>query len=110
MRLRGAARERSQRVLDREGIAYTGSNPLTLAVALHKHKAKEILRGRGVPTPEAIHLTTYFRKKGFKAGQFPVSERIARETVSLPLVPDMARADVERVCAAMGRVLRRKAA
>src|SRR5437868_124736 len=45
-------------LLDREGIAYTGSNPLTLAVALHKHKAKEILRGRGVPTPEAIHLTT----------------------------------------------------
>jgi hypothetical protein len=59
---------------------------------------------------EAIHLTTYFRKKGFRPGQFPVSERIARETVSLPLVPDMTQADVERVCAAMGRVLRRKAA
>ncbi|HEX4764401.1 MAG TPA: DegT/DnrJ/EryC1/StrS family aminotransferase [Usitatibacter sp.] len=59
---------------------------------------------------EAIHLATYFRKKGFRPGQFPVSERIARETVSLPLVPDMTQADVERVCAAMGRVLRRKAA
>ena len=59
---------------------------------------------------EAIHLTTYFRKKGFKPGRFPVSERIARETVSLPLVPDMTQSDVERVCAAMGRVLRRKAA
>lgn len=45
-------------LLDREGIAYTGSGPLTLAVALHKHKAKEILRARGVPTPEAIHVTT----------------------------------------------------
>ena len=59
---------------------------------------------------EAIHLTTHFRRKGFKPGEFPVSERIARETVSLPLVADMTQADVERVCAAMGRVLRRKAA
>src|SRR5215831_7258885 len=45
-------------LLDREGIAYTGSGPLTLSIALHKHKAKEILRARGVPTPEALHLTT----------------------------------------------------
>ena len=59
---------------------------------------------------EAIHLTSYFRAKGFREGQFPVSERIARETVSLPLFPEMRDADVERVCAAMSRVLRRKAA
>ncbi len=59
---------------------------------------------------EAIHLTTLFRGKGFLPGRFPISERIARETVSLPLFPEMHEADVERVCAAMGRVLRRKAA
>lgn len=59
---------------------------------------------------EAIHLTTLFRAKGFLPGRFPVSERIARETVTLPLFPEMHEADVERVCAAMGRVLRRKAA
>ena len=45
-------------LLDREGIAYTGSGPLTLSLSLHKHKAKEILRARGVPTPAAAHLTT----------------------------------------------------
>ncbi|HVU50645.1 MAG TPA: D-alanine--D-alanine ligase, partial [Polyangia bacterium] len=45
-------------LLDREGIAYTGSGPLTLSLALHKHKAKEILRARGVPTPAAAYLTT----------------------------------------------------
>ena len=59
---------------------------------------------------EAIHLTTLFRGKGFRPGRFPVSERIARETVTLPLFPEMHESDVERVCAAMGRVLRRKAA
>jgi dTDP-4-amino-4,6-dideoxygalactose transaminase len=59
---------------------------------------------------EAIHLTSHFRARGFAEGRFPVSERIARETVTLPLFPELAPADVERVCAAMRRVLRRKAA
>ncbi len=59
---------------------------------------------------EAIHLTTYFRAKGFRGGRFPVSERIARETVSLPLFPEMRESDVHRVCESMGRVLRRRAA
>src|SRR5579872_1582037 len=45
-------------LLDREGIAYTGSGPLALSLALHKHKAKDVLRARGVPTPEAITLGT----------------------------------------------------
>ncbi|HEX3099063.1 MAG TPA: DegT/DnrJ/EryC1/StrS aminotransferase family protein [Usitatibacter sp.] len=59
---------------------------------------------------EAIHLTTLFRKKGFHEGQFPVSERISRETVTLPLYPEMRDSDVERVCESLARVLRRKAA
>ena len=32
------------------GVPYTGSDPLTLALALHKGRAKEILSARGVPT------------------------------------------------------------
>jgi dTDP-4-amino-4,6-dideoxygalactose transaminase len=61
---------------------------------------------------EAIHLTSLFRAKGFGEGRFPVSERIGRETVTLPLFPAMTEGDVERVCAAASRVLRagRKAA
>jgi dTDP-4-amino-4,6-dideoxygalactose transaminase len=59
---------------------------------------------------EAIHLTSLFRARGFHAGQFPVSERIARETATLPLFPEMRTSDVERVCEALGRALRRKAA
>jgi dTDP-4-amino-4,6-dideoxygalactose transaminase len=55
---------------------------------------------------EAIHLTTLFRNKGFREGMFPVSERIARETVTLPLFPEMRETDVERVCEAVARALR----
>ena len=56
---------------------------------------------------EAIHLTSMFRAKGFRDGQFPVSERIARETVTLPLFPEMTAADVDRVCQVVRRTLRR---
>ncbi len=59
---------------------------------------------------EAIHLTSHFRAKGMREGQFPVSERIARETVTLPLFPEMHEGDVERVCESLQRAVRRKAA
>jgi dTDP-4-amino-4,6-dideoxygalactose transaminase len=59
---------------------------------------------------EAIHLTTLFRKKGLREGMFPVSERIARETVTLPLYPEMRESDVDRVCETLKRVMRRKGA
>jgi len=39
-------------LLDILGIPYTGSSSLSLGLALHKHKAKELLRARGVPTPD----------------------------------------------------------
>jgi len=39
-------------LLDLLGLPYTGSGPLTLALALHKDKAKLVLEGCGVPTPE----------------------------------------------------------
>lgn len=68
-------------LLEREGIAYTGSGPLTLSIALHKHKTKEILRARGVPTPEAIHVTT--PDVSSIAIPFPLIVKPAREDASV---------------------------
>lgn len=49
------------------------------------------LQERGVPTMvnyRAIHLLTYFRESfGFKAGAFPMAERIGDAAVSLPFYP-----------------------
>ena len=56
--------------------------------------------GVGVSYP-AMHLATLYPRQGLRRGRFPVSERIARETVTLPLFPEMHESDVERVCAAM---------
>ncbi len=62
---------------------------------------------------EAMHLTTLFRGKGHREGEFPQAERIARETVTLPLHAGMTIADVDRVCSTLIDLLRnnqRKAA
>lgn len=45
-------------LLEHHGIAYTGSPPVTLGLALNKHKAKDVLRANGVPTPEAAVFLT----------------------------------------------------
>jgi hypothetical protein len=66
------------------------------------------LEARGIGTGvsyEALHLSTLGRRHGGREGQFPNAERIARETVSLPLHPAMTEADVDRVCAAVADVL-----
>src|SRR5262249_54349646 len=44
------------------------------------------IRGIGIGVSyEAMHLTTLFREEGHREGEFPNAERIARETVTLPL-------------------------
>ncbi|MCY7387968.1 MAG: DegT/DnrJ/EryC1/StrS family aminotransferase, partial [Burkholderiales bacterium] len=54
---------------------------------------------------EAMHLSSLFRSKGHVTGEFPNAERIAAETVTLPLHPGMTNADVERVCTSMCDIL-----
>ena len=79
------------------------------AMAISRKQFIDAMQAEGIGigmSYEAIHLTTLFRAKGFREGQFPVSERIARETVTLPLFPEMTASDVERVCAAVRRTIR----
>jgi dTDP-4-amino-4,6-dideoxygalactose transaminase len=52
-----------------------------------------------------IHLFKLYRALGFREGMFPVSERIGKQIVSLPMFYAMNEPDVERACAAMREVL-----
>ena len=59
------------------------------------------LRERGIdaviryPTP--IHLQPAFAGYGWKAGQFPVAEALARELLCLPIRPDIATEEIDYV-------------
>jgi len=52
-----------------------------------------------------IHLFTMYRERGFKEGMFPVSEKIGRLTVTLPMFYAMTTADVDRAVAAVKAIL-----
>ena len=54
---------------------------------------------------EAMHLSTLFRNIGHREGEYPNAERIAAETVTLPLHPGMSATDVERVCTTLSKLL-----
>ena len=60
-----------------------------------------VLRERGVGTgrhyPEPVHLTKAYAHLGFRPGQFPVAEALARECLSLPIFPGMSDAQVRSV-------------
>jgi dTDP-4-amino-4,6-dideoxygalactose transaminase len=69
---------------------------------------REALETRGIATGvsyEALNLCTLGRRHGGRNGQCPNAERIARETVTLPLHAAMTLDDVDRVCAAASEVI-----
>ncbi len=50
-------------------------------------KEKEIFAGIHYPSP--IHLLPAFRDLGYQEGDFPVSEKFAKEIISLPMFPEL---------------------
>jgi dTDP-4-amino-4,6-dideoxygalactose transaminase len=58
-------------------------------------KEKEI--GCGIYYPKPLHLHEHFRKMGYKEGDFPVSEKLAKEVLSLPVNPFVTEEDVKKV-------------
>jgi dTDP-4-amino-4,6-dideoxygalactose transaminase len=63
------------------------------------------LEGRGIGTgrhyPEPPHLSQAFAWLGYGTGSFPVTERIAREVLSLPLFPGITEAQLAAVTEAI---------
>lgn len=52
-----------------------------------------------------IHLQPYYRRLGFKPGDFPVAERYYARALTLPLYPDLTEAQQDQVVAALRAAL-----
>ena len=79
-------------------------------VSISRKEFRDALDARGIGTGvsyEALHLSTLGRRYGYKEGDFAVAERVAGETVSLPLHAGMTTADVDRICDAVAEVIGR---
>lgn len=62
--------------------------------------------GSGVHYPLPLHLQPACAGLGYKPGDFPVSERIAQTTLSLPMHPHLTAHEVETVASVVTRALR----
>jgi dTDP-4-amino-4,6-dideoxygalactose transaminase len=78
------------RVRDREG--------------LQKHLAVAKI-GTGIHYPVPLHLQKAYENLGYKQGDFPVTERIASEIVSLPMFPQLRAEQQSRVVDEVSRFL-----
>ena len=56
----------------------------------------------GIHYPVPAHLQEAFLDLGYGEGSFPVSEELARETLSLPLYAELSEEQIDFVCAAIG--------
>lgn len=75
-----------------------------------REELQQRLHAQGISTSvhfPALHLQPYYRDRfGFRAGMCPAAERVAAETLSLPLSPALTDDDIDRVIEALHACLR----
>ena len=75
---------------------------------LSRAEIMDAMKAHGVATSvsyESPHLTSLFRKQGWKNGDLPNTELIADTTLTLPLHPGLNQTDVDYVCDSLASVL-----
>jgi dTDP-4-amino-4,6-dideoxygalactose transaminase len=82
----------------------SNSEPVYHVYAIQVRERDEVMRflnnrgiGTGIHYPTPIHLTEAYRYLGYGRGDFPVVERCAERFLSLPMYPELTRAQLETV-------------
>lgn len=71
----------------------------------NRDKVVESMKAKGVSVlihyPIPLHLQHAYAELGYKAGSFPVAEKVANQVMSLPMFPHMTKNQVETVVTAL---------
>jgi perosamine synthetase len=79
-----------------------------LPAGVDRERVIELLGKRGIQSKgylPCIHTMPPFEGLGYKAGQFPVAEKVAARSLALPFFGSMTMDQVDRVCSALGAAL-----
>jgi len=105
---RECARRYDALLSDIEGVASPFEAPYARSVyhlyvvrtrrrdALQKHLAENQI-GTGLHYPLPLHLQEAYRHRGYREGDYPVAEEIAKELLSLPMYPGLTEAQQTRI-------------
>jgi dTDP-4-amino-4,6-dideoxygalactose transaminase len=78
---------------------------LYVARTARRQELRDALAAEGINSdvhwPEPPHLQPAFAHLGYGEGALPVTERLCREVVTLPMFPELTDAEVDRICAAL---------
>lgn len=75
----------------------------------HHRRVFDGLRSAGIGVQlhySPVHLQPYYRRLGFREGDFPAAEAYANNAISLPLYPGLQKLDQLRVVETLGELLR----
>jgi dTDP-4-amino-4,6-dideoxygalactose transaminase len=71
----------------------------------HRQAWQDALNAQGIQSgihyPFPVHLLPAFADLGYRAGQFPHSEKAAKEVLSLPMFPELTEAQCQEVARAV---------
>jgi dTDP-4-amino-4,6-dideoxygalactose transaminase len=77
----------------------------TIKVTDRRDELKEHLATKGIPTmvyyPVPLHLSSAYMNYGYKEGDFPLSEQVAGEVLSLPMHTELDEEQIDFVCDAI---------
>lgn len=83
----------------------------TIRVREHRDALKDHLQSLGIPSmiyyPVPLHMSDAYRWYGYASGDFPVSEQIAGEVLSLPMHTELDAEQISLVCEAISRFMNR---
>ncbi len=69
---------------------------------LHRDRLQTYLESHGISTvihyPIPIHLQPPYRKQGYRRGDFPITESLTGQILSLPLFPELTKEQIKYVC------------
>lgn len=85
-------------------VRYNSKHVYHLYVIRHKNRDKLIAKladshiSCGIHYPIPLHLQPAYRYLGYKEGDFPISERVSKEIISLPMWPELTKEQIENIC------------